>query len=79
MCMQGAVTLVTMAVPVIFSLLALLRVEHHRSTQHDKLRQDRDIVEQQTALLNEGQPLSIPQESLQARTAQLSSESYHAE
>ena len=70
---QGAVTLVTMAVPIMFSLLALLRVEDYRSAQHDKLRQDRDIVAQQTALLDEGQTLSIPQETLQASTAQLGS------
>ncbi len=70
---QGAVTLVTMAVPVMFSLLALLRVEHYRNAQHDKLREDRDIVAQQTALLDEGQTLSIPQETLQASTAQLGS------
>ena len=59
-------TLVTMAVPIMFSLLALLRVEHYRGTQHDKLRLDRDTVAQQTALLDEGQTLSIPQDTLQA-------------
>ena len=64
--MQGAVTLVTMAIPIIFSLLALVRVEHYRSTQDDKLHHDREVVAQQTTLLDEGQALSIPRESLQA-------------
>ena len=67
---QGAVTLLTMAVPIIFSLLALLRVEHHRSAQHDRLHHDRDVVTRQTALLDEGQPLGIPQETLQVGAAE---------
>lgn len=69
-CTQGAVTLVTMAVPIMFSLLALVRVEHYRSTQHEKLHQDRETVIQQTALLDEGQPLTVSQETLQASVVQ---------
>jgi len=76
--MQGAVTLVTMAIPIIFSLLALVRVEHYRSTQHDKLHHDREVVSQQTTLLDEGQTLSIPQESLQASYHLPSSSFLHA-
>lgn len=63
--MQGAVTLITMALPIIFSLLALIRVEYWRCTQHDKLHADRETVIQQTALLEEGQPLAISQDALQ--------------
>ena len=66
-CMQGAVTLITMALPIVFSLLALTRVEHWRCTQHDKLHADRETVIQQTALLEEGQPLTISQDALQVR------------
>ena len=69
-------TLVTMAVPIIFSLLALIRVEHYRSTQHNRLHQDRDAVTQQTALLDEGQPLSVPHETLQASAVQPSPEAF---
>jgi len=76
--MQGAVTLVTMAIPIIFSLLALVRVEHYRSTQHDKLHHDREVVSQQTTLLDEGQTLSVPQESLQASYHLPSSSLLHA-
>ena len=77
--MQGAVTLVTMAVPIMFSLLALVRLEHHRSTQHEKLRRDRDVVTQQAALLDEGQTLTVSQETLQASALQSSSDnSSHA-
>ncbi len=65
--MQGAVTLITMAQPIIFSLLALMRVEHWRCTQHDKLQADREIVFQPTALLEEGPPLTTPQDALQVR------------
>ena len=74
--MQGAVTLVTMAVPIIFSLLALLRVEHFQSTQQARLHQDRGIVEQQTALLDEGQALSLPRETVQASPVQLCPETF---
>ena len=65
--MQGALTLVTMALPVMCSLLALIRVEHHRRAQADRLQQDRGVASQQTRLLEDGHPLSIPQDAMQAR------------
>ena len=58
-----------MALPVICSLLALTRVEHHRRAQAAKLQQDRGAVAQQTGLLEDGQPLSISQDAMQARHA----------
>ena len=65
--LQGAVTLVTMALPVMCSLLALLRMEHHRRAQAERLQQDRGALAQQTRLLEDGQPLSISQDAMQAR------------
>ena len=64
---QGAVTLVTMALPVACSLLALLRVEHHRRARAERLQQDRGALAQQISLLEAGQPLSISQDAVQAR------------
>ena len=60
-------TLVTMALPVICSLLALIRVEHHRRARAERLQQDRGALSQQTGLLEDGQPLSISQDAMQAR------------
>ena len=60
-------TLVTMALPVIVSLLALLRVEHYRRAQAERLQQDRGALAQQTRLLEDGHPLSISQDAMQAR------------
>lgn len=64
---QGAVTVVAMAIPALFTLLTLLRLEAEKAVDRKKMQWQVLEVLQQRSLLQQSQPLSMPIESLSVR------------
>jgi hypothetical protein len=61
---QGAVTLVTMALPLLYSLVLLVRKESWASGRREALTAAAAQVSGQCYLLEEGHPLSVPLDAL---------------
>lgn len=64
---QAIVTLLSMAAPVVISLLALLRRESVRSVQSARVRAARSSLADQLRLLEEGRPLTLHANALAVR------------
>ncbi|KAK9857932.1 hypothetical protein WJX84_004319 [Apatococcus fuscideae] len=74
---QGAVTVVAMAIPALFTLLTLLRLEAEKAVDRKKMQWQVLEVLQQRSLLQQSQPLSMPIESLSGLLAVLRSSPYN--
>ena len=66
-CAQGVVTLVTMALPVVYSLVLLVRKESWASAAREKVELAKAQVATECYALDEGHPLSVPIDVLAVR------------
>lgn len=67
MLVQAVVTMVSMAVTVMFSLLALLREQSVASVDAARTARARTLLAEQLRLLQEGRPLTLPVNALAVR------------
>lgn len=62
--LQGAVTVIAMSIPAMFTLLTLLRIESENAVDRKKMQWQVLEVLQERSLMQQNQPLSMPVEQL---------------
>lgn len=75
--MQGAVTVVAMVIPAMYSLMVLLRLENARGIETTKVAWVKGRVLEQAELLEAGQALTLDLDSLTVRVPSLHLKMHH--